>query len=47
MLNVKPMRSSLDVIDETGTWGVYVHGGPPNLSGGAFAQVACIVDKGP
>jgi hypothetical protein len=38
---------SLDVIDETGTWGVYVHSGASTQAGSASAQVACIIDNGP
>jgi hypothetical protein len=40
------IETSLDVIDETGTWGVYVHSASGG-TGSATAQVACIIDNGP
>jgi hypothetical protein len=43
----EPIFVSLDVIDETGTWGLYVHSGASQYTGSATAQVACIIDNGP
>jgi hypothetical protein len=43
----EPLQVSIDAVDETGTWGVYVHAGPSGQSGAGTAQIACIVNNGP